>query len=247
MKIVYSDGHIAVEELLRFFSLGDQLPEVCRQLIIRKEMAKQAPALNIEVSEEQVQTIANAYRKSHGLYLRDDTLRFLASKGVTEEDFGTFCEQMALEPIFKDRMVDEKKIKDYFINNHASFERAKISKLTVPEETLAQEILLQIREEGADFQALTQQYSIDEAEKSGAGAGFIVSRSTLPTDMAAKIFNAAPGEVLGPFKRDHVYLIIRVEEVTKAELNAETKEAIMQSIFAEWVSQFFKEDVKVAP
>jgi parvulin-like peptidyl-prolyl isomerase len=62
---------------------------------------------------------------------------------------------------------------------------------------------------------------------------------------AAKVFNAKSGEIIGPFQVNGLFQLILVNEVIKAELNSEIKEAIKEIILNQWVSQFLKEGIKI--
>jgi len=53
---------------------------------------------------------------------------------------------------------------------------------------------------------------------------------------------------LGPFPDEDQFLVVRVEAVTKADLEDEnTRAAVREGVIEEWVEQFMKEGVNVAP
>jgi parvulin-like peptidyl-prolyl isomerase len=161
------------------------LPEVikCREVI------KKAQELRITASDEQLQEFADQYRTVRGLYSSGEMLNFLKNNGLTEDDFETFCEASVLTIALKNHLATERKIEEYFVNNWAEFDQARISMISVKEKALADEILVQIAEEGEDFHKLARKHSTDEATKYSGGYLGRVSRRMLSPDISAKVFN----------------------------------------------------------
>lgn len=245
MKITYLQNMITPEEVIKFLSLAGQSQSICAEIIKNKEVMKKAKELKIEVSDEQLQQFADTFRTIRGLHSAEEMLNFLKNAGLTEDDLEAFCEASLLTAALKEHLADEKKIEEYFINKRSEFDLARVSIMLVKEENLANEIIMQVTEDGEDFHALARRHSLDEATKYSGGYVGLISRKMLSPEITAKVFNAAAGDLLGPFQRDDLFQLILVEEVTKAELNDDVKEAIKESIFQEWVSQFLKEGTKV--
>ncbi|MBW2091662.1 MAG: hypothetical protein JRI34_06005, partial [Deltaproteobacteria bacterium] len=63
--------------------------------------------------------------------------------------------------------------------------------------------------------------------------------------ISSKVFNADEGDLLGPFALEDHYQLILVEELKRAELNDDVRDVIRQRIFDEWVSQFFKDGIRI--
>ena len=226
MKINYSHDEITPEEIIKFLALTEQLKSVCYEIIKQKETLKKAKHQNILVSTDELQKFADGFRASHGLYSSQETHDFLDRRGLTEDDFEAYCEAILLTEKMIDHIADQKKIEEYFVNNHSDLDLARIYKIAVKEKNLADEILMQIQEEGKDFQVKAKQYSIDEATKHQAGYFGLITRSMLEAGVSAKVFNASAGDILGPFEKEGYFELIMVEEVIKAELNETIKERI---------------------
>lgn len=247
MQITYSNETITPEDVVRFLSLTGQSHNIYYQIITHKEVLKKSMELGIEVSVEQLQQFANNLRSLKGLHSAQEMLSFLENSGLTVDDFETFCEASLLTGELKDRLADEKKIEEYFINNRPEFDAARISVIVIGEEELANEILMQVSEDGEDFHALARRFSLDKATKYSGGYVGVVTRKMLSIEISAKVFNADADELLGPFHQDKHYQLILVEEVIKPELNDSVKEKIKELIFGQWLSQFLEGGVKVYP
>jgi parvulin-like peptidyl-prolyl isomerase len=247
MKIIYSKDSITPEEIMKFLTLSGQSGSLVAEMIKNKEVQKKAQELNIEVSVDELQKFADSFRAANGLFSYDDTVNFLKNNGLTEEDFEQFCELNLLVSAVKDRLADENKINEYFVNNRSELDRARISIIVLADENLANEIILEVTEEDADFHALARKHSQDEMTKFAGGYIGWINRQALPPDMAAKVFNAEAGEVLGPFPAEKNYQLIYIEEVKRAEMSDKLKEAIKDQIYNEWAFQFYKDGIKISP
>ena len=245
MEIQYSHGVITPEEMIKFLSYTNQLKYVNTEIIKNKEVKKKAEELKISVSVEELQQCADSYRVNHGLFTAEQTYDFLKRAGLTEEDLESFCEASLLTVKLMDNLADEKKIEEYFVNNHSDFDLARIHIIIVEEKGLADEILIQIEDEGKDFHSGAREFSTDESSKYGGGYIGLVTRNRLEPEVAAKVFNASAGDVLGPFDKQGSYELIMVEEVIRADLNSIVKENIKRLLFEEWIAQFTKEGMTV--
>lgn len=247
MKIKYSRGIIGLDEVIKFLAFTGQTDSLYREIIARTEAIKKARELKIAAADEELQEFADHLRLPRGLFSRVDTLDFLSQNGLTVDDFADYCEAAVLMRKLKDHLADESKIREHFINNRPEFDLARVSTITVAEESLAGEIVLQVAEDGADFHALARKYSQDESTKHAGGFLGLVPRQHFSPETAAKVFNAAAGDVVGPFPEGGSFLLLYVEELIRAELNDRTKDLIKERIFDEWASSFLKETITVTP
>jgi len=245
MKMDYGAGTITPEELVKSLAVTGQLAHLCREAILRKEVRKAAGTAGLSVSDEEVQEFADAFRKMMDLHDAADTVQFLENAGLSEDDFGDYCETCCLADALRDHLATDAKIQEYFLNNRIDFERARVSIIGVEDENLAKELVVQVEEEGEDFHALAREHSLDQRSKYGGGHLGLLPRRALNQEQSAKVFNASPGDVLGPFALEKGFCIVLVEELHKAEMNELIGEAIKQTIFDQWLNDRMKEGVKV--
>jgi parvulin-like peptidyl-prolyl isomerase len=246
VKYRYSNGVISSEEVLKFLSLIGMANSIVSEAIKRKEIIKKASELGLTVGDDQLQRFADNFRMARGLRSADETVEFLDTWGLSEEDFEAFCESSVMAELLVEFLATNVKIQDYFANNRAEFDLARVSGISVEKESLANELVMQIRDDGQDFHALARTHSVDEATKYAGGYMGMVSRSAFDPDMAAKVFNASPGDVIGPFRCGELFRILLVEEIIRADLKREdVRSAVKDAILAMWTSQFLKEGVRV--
>jgi parvulin-like peptidyl-prolyl isomerase len=75
----------------------------------------------------------------------------------------------------------------------------------------------------------------------------LVSRAFLAQELNAKVFSASPGDLIGPLEKDGAFQLILVEEVRRATLDPDVREAIRERIFQEWASNYLKEGMRITP
>ncbi len=247
MKIAYASDVITPEEVLKFLSLTGQSQSLFFEVIKNKELMKKAKELNVEISDEELQKFADQFRADQGLFDTNETLRFLSQNGLTEDDFEEFCERMIVASAVKEQLAGEKKVQEYFFHHQREFDKAKVSILRVNDESLANELIVQVADEGEDFHKLARIHSVEEATKYAGGYAGEVFRSQLHQDAAARIFSAKVGDIIGPLKSQNQYELILVEELKRAELTEEMKAIIKDMILEEWAYQFLADGLRIIP
>ena len=247
MKISYGKDVVTPEEVMKFLVLAGQTQSVMVEVIKNKELMKKAEELKIEISEDQLQKYADHFRTVQGLFSYEDTLRFLNQYGLTEDDFEEFCEHMLLTSAVKDHLAGEKKIQEYFFHNQREFDKARISILHVNDESLAKELIVEVVDDGEDFHKLARIHSVDEGTKYAGGYAGEIQRKQLPQDIAAKVFSAKAGDIVGPLKSENHFELVLVEDLVKAELTEEMKEILKERIVEEWTSQLLAEGIRIIP
>lgn len=245
MQLTYANGSITPEEIVKSLALTGQLKAVCIDLVRRKEVVAKAKELGVEIPTGELQRFCDNFRTVQGLHSAEDTMGFLEQNGLTVDDFEEFCEGAVFTNTLREHLADEQAIAGYFMNNRSDFDLARVSTIMVADEDLANEVVMQVTEDGEDFHRLAREHSLDEQTKCGGGYVGMVSRSMLSPDAAAKVFNASSGDLVGPFEKEGMFQLILVEEVSKAELDDEIKEAIKERVFNEWLAEILKGGITV--
>jgi parvulin-like peptidyl-prolyl isomerase len=142
--------------------------------------------------------------------------------------------------------VSKDKVDKYFSENILFFEEALLSHLVMAEEGEIQELKYQIKEEGADFNSMAREYSIDETTRLAGGFMGRVKRSALNPVTEAAVFGASPGDIVGPFESDFGYHLIKIEKFNKPVLTNDVIESIKDTLYRQWLgNQRSKASVEV--
>jgi putative peptide maturation system protein len=200
--------------------------------IIRQTTERQA----IEVSDEELQQAADDFRAVRELYSPEAIATWLAARRLTFEDWEALIECNLLRQKLRET-VTAGKIEQHFAENKLAFDEAEISRLVVADEDIARELLAQITEEGADFHSLARSYSIDAATRLAGGYAGKLKRADMEAAVESAVFGAQPGKVVGPFKLDDGWHLIKIESLHRAELDDTVRETIKAQVFADWLDE----------
>lgn len=246
MKIKYGNGSFTADDLVRHLELSGVSQWVFREVIRFREVARKARELGLAATDEEVQQAADEFRTAHGLYSADAMMAFLASAGMSVEEFESHCEVAVWFPKVVDSIATEQRINEYFAENRADLDRVRISRIIVSGESLCREILLQVQEEGEDFHRLARKHSEEEGTRyAGGHIGWVYRRAFSP-EIAARIFSASAGEVVGPFPQDGRHCVALVEEVVRADNKSEAVRAVIRTrLMTQWTEEFVRDGISV--
>lgn len=190
----------------------------------------------ITVTDAELQQAADTFRVARGLYKANAMQDWLTTRGRSIEDWEAYLEYRVLASKVR-QAITEGKVEQFFAENKAGYDAATISQITTADEGVAEELRSQIVDDGADFYALARKYSTDAATKCAGGYVGILSRSVMAPVMAAAVFGARPGEVIGPIKTEQGFTLVKVEAHNPAQLNSATREAIQATLFDQWLRE----------
>ncbi|WP_131012568.1 peptidylprolyl isomerase [Paenibacillus thalictri] len=189
-----------------------------------------AESLGLTADTAALQTAVTRFRRANGLLTSAQASQWLTNHGMELEDLASLFRPQVLKESIAQHLVSDDEVKRYFLECAHQYDRAEISTIATDEYGIAQELLFRV-EEGSDFHALAREYSSDaETAKSGGYAG-LIGRADLSPEMAAAVFNATKGSLLGPFEQRRKYNLVLVEALYPAELSEEIAVDIRQQIF----------------
>jgi parvulin-like peptidyl-prolyl isomerase len=194
-----------------------------------------AASLGLAPPDEEVDALMREYRTERKLFSAALTEQYLARMAWTVDDL---WDAMAL--VWKERALHrrfaEEPAGQYFVQHSTEFDAAVLSELVVEQEDLAAELLLQIKEEGAEFAELVQRYSVG-ATRARAGLIGEVRRGALNAATSAAVFGAETGDVVGPFPHQKQYRLLEVHASRRAELTPEVRTEIQKLLWREWLER----------
>ena len=217
---------LGVADNLHFFN-GFARRELIRQLARRE---------GICAAQEDIQRKVDEWRYQHRLEQVEDTEAYLAKRGITLQDVTEDAEVRQLEYLLSEKIA-KGQVESYFAQHTLAFDEAEICWIFHTDKSVIDEIDLQIREDGADFYAMARRFSQDARTQSGSGFLGRVRRKQLPKGIAARVFAASIGEILGPEKVSKGFALYLVQERYPATLNERTKKEIRKHLFNQWLQR----------
>ena len=123
------------------------------------------------------------------------------------------------------------------------YDSASISRIVVETELQANDIVAQLGR-GADFAQLAREASIDGETRDSGGQAGNVQRRVMEPSLAAGVFSANEGDVIGPLAIGSGFQVARVEHVKRAVLDDDTAEEVRDQLFAAWLEQRSAEQIE---
>ncbi len=219
MKVLtIGDKEVSLEELLIFVKNNGK-DTVVKPLIQQIIIERYAAGNNITVDVEELQERFDVLRMKRGLYTAAETECWMAANSFSLEDL----EREAEISLLKEKILasfSRTDVEKFFVENKANMDGADLSVITVKEQEVGKELLALLREGEGDFMTLAREYSMDSLAKAGGYLG-VVHRPSLQNDLAATVFGAKPGDVVGPFEVDGGYNLIQVNALIPVVLDGQ--------------------------
>jgi parvulin-like peptidyl-prolyl isomerase len=243
--IVKIDGHaVDLAEFMRMLKLTGQFEALLEQFVRDRLAALGARKAGIKVSEAEVQERADQFRRVRGLHRASDTNKYLDAMRVSAEEFEAFITDGLYQEKMINKVCGEQAIQGYFKLNSPKFDSIEISHIVLDSEAKAREMIAVLRDDPDSFEELAREHSIADTREQGGLIGKVL-RGSLRADVEAKIFNAAAGDLLGPFASGDrtAFEIFRVNAKHVARLDDDTGTEVRRLLREEWLQARAREHV----
>jgi parvulin-like peptidyl-prolyl isomerase len=226
---------LQAEEIVLALKKETHLKEVCRKIACQKIIEKAVEERGICITSEEIQAEADLMRYENRLFRASDTHAWLSDQLITADEW---------EAGIRDRLLAKKlshylfaqEVEKFFAANQLDFDQIILYRIVVPYEKLAQEILYEIQEGEVSFYEAAHMYDVEQERQYGCGYEGKFYRWSLKPDLAALVFSAAPGNVIGPLLIDQASHLLMVEEFIPAELTPALRQEILSRMFKEWLT-----------
>jgi hypothetical protein len=223
-----------VDSLRRAHRCGRLVPllqEAAAVEVIRAAAAD----FQIQVTDDQLQSAADAFRRRCGLTTALQTRDWLVRQHWTPLDFEDAVECDLLRELVAERIA-EGRIEPCFGQAQEDFQRVHLKEIVADSEALAIELRQQFREDGACFDELARTHSRSASANVGGDLGWLC-RSQLPADEAHAVFTAAVDDIPPPMLVEEGYILYHVVAFRPAELDEATSRLIQQRLFDDWLAE----------
>jgi putative peptide maturation system protein len=209
-----------------------RLVDLC---VVQEELAE-AP---VSLSDAELQLAVDEFRRARGLHGVEETFRWMEQHGMTHAQLESYVANQAKVAKLRDRIAAGR-VEEYFERHHSDFDVVRVARLEGLGAEGARHTAEDIRGGRVSFQQAAERQFLAAADGGGrrcAAALAAVQRRQAAPELAARLFAAAPGEVLGPVRAGEGYAIIRVLSVVPAALGEVTRDAIRDILFEEWLEE----------
>jgi putative peptide maturation system protein len=193
----------------------------------------------IELSDAELQREMDAFRRARRLHTAAATRQWMDHHGITHRKLEEFVAGQAVIARLRER-VTAGRVDEAFAARRAEFDTVRIARFDLPDEEEARRVANQIRSGQVSFYEAAELHFL---KTTGEGAVpprplfQVIQRRQVPAPFADALFAAAPNEVVGPIRAAEGHALIRVLSSTRACLDAPTRSAIEEMLFAEWLTE----------
>lgn len=230
----FSGISIDSEEIIDFLKREMLLKEVCQKIVSQQIIDRAAQEKDISVTPEEIQAEANDIRYEKRLEKASDALAWLTEQMVTTDDWEAGIRTRLMSQKLAGELFD-REAERYFAQHQLDYEQFVLYQIVVPYEQLAWEIFYRIEEEEISFYEAAHLYDIDERRRNYCGYEGKLYRWSLKPDIAAVVLSKPVSNIIGPLKTDQGYHLLLVTEFIPAQLNATSRQEIVNRLFEEWL------------
>lgn len=228
---------ISSDYFIRFLKYHEDFEDLMDKLLADRVTVHAARKQGLSVSDEELQERIDQFRRVKGLHRAKETMDYIESLGFTVDEFGEFIRDELIKQKMLDQIYSDEAVNEYFKLNSPQFDALELRHILVESEGKARELVAILEDCPEDFEEMAREHSLSsDTAKSGGDLGRVM-RGVLAPDIEAKVFNAAIGEVAGPFESDDelLYEIFRIDAKYDAELNSTTTETIKTILHRNWL------------
>ncbi|NEX62777.1 peptidylprolyl isomerase [Noviherbaspirillum galbum] len=230
------DEVIGTDDFIKVLKLTGQFEGLIEQMVRDKLTVKAARKAGLQVAVEDIQERADQFRRVQGLHRAADMNNYLNALGVTLDDFEVFITDSLYHEKMMAQVCSDKAVESYFQLNSPKFDAIEVSHMVLDAEGKAKEMMSVLRDDPDSFADMAREYSVADTRERGGHIGKVL-RGSLKTDIEAKVFNAAVGDLLGPFPSGDrsFFEIFRVDAKYPAKLDEDTSAEVRRLLREDWL------------
>ena len=238
------DEVIGTDEFIRTLKLSGQFEGLIEQLVRDKLTVLAAKKSGLPVAPADIQQRADQFRRLLGLHRAADMNHYLDTLGVSLDEFEEFITDGLYQEKMMAHVCNDQAVEQYFKLNSPRFDSVEVSHIVLDTEGKAKEMMSALQDDPDSFAEMAREHSIGDARERGGVIGK-VPRGALKTDIEARVFNAAAGELLGPFPAPDrsFYEIFAVNARYPAALDDDTAIEVRRLLREEWLAARAQEHI----
>ena len=199
--------------------------------LLREELERDA----VELSDEELQRGLDGLRRIHKLYDTETTQRWMEQRGLTHEQLEELVADNLTYLKVRERVTGGR-VERYFEEHGPELASAHVAQLECLDEDNAHRLHHQILAGELDFFEAAQQHFLAAPAQVRLGLTTLRRCEAAP-ELAAAVFAAQPGDIVGPVRVGERHVIARVMSVIPARLDEPTRTAIEAILFEAWLAE----------
>jgi parvulin-like peptidyl-prolyl isomerase len=224
------------DDIFEYLKIACQIPQVLEGAVICKIVETEAAQQEIVITTEELQQAADDFRLIQKLHTIQDTQNWLRSHYLSLDDFENLIYTNSLSKKLARHLFSDR-VEAYFYANQLDYTSVAMYEVSVDDEDIAMELFCALQEGEISFHQVARQYISDPSLRRAGGYRGILNRQQLTPEIASAVFAANPPQFIKPILTSAGVHLILVEEIIEPELNEETRNQIINELFAQWLQQ----------
>lgn len=241
MKTVITiDGEqLTAEDIITYLKFSNEFEEIIEKIVEHKLLVQAGKKHNYAPSQDELQIIADDFRRFTGLQRAKDTQEWLDGMKVSVDDFEEFLTEMFIKNKILSDITADNKIEEYFTQHSPDFDTVDIQHILLDDLNKANEVKALLDDDPDMFDELVLEHSIDEDTKYLQGKMTHIRRGTLAPEQEAKIFTGSVGDIIGPIQLgdEEFYEIILITAVKSATMDEDVEDEVGKAIQSKWLAE----------
>lgn len=238
------DTVIDTEDFVRTLKLTGQFEGLVEQMVRDKLTVLAAKKQGVQLAPEAIQERADQFRRIQGLHRAADMNHYLDVLGISLDEFEDFIVDSLTQEKMMEQVCSPQAIEHYFKLNSPKFDSVEISHIVLDSEGKAKEMMSALADDPDSFAEMVAEHSVGDARENGGVIGRVL-RGSLRPDIEARVFNAAAGDLLGPFPSADrtLFEIYAVNARHPAALDEDTTVEVRRLLREEWLAARAQEHI----
>lgn len=179
------------------------------------------------------QQLIQEFLEAQGIQAEQELEPWLQRQRLLRSDLPVLATRAARVDRFRQlRWGDELEV--HFLRRKAELDQVVYSLLRVSERNLAEELHQRLRDDGADFGQLAQQYAEGRERLSRGLIGPLPLTAAHPR-ISSRLRIGHPGQLWPPFAVEGVWVLLRLEQKLPARLDAPMRTRMLEELFEQWL------------
>ncbi|RQH32649.1 peptidylprolyl isomerase [Okeania hirsuta] len=227
---------ITTEDILQQVKLSLKTSEIIEGIITRKVIANGIKEAEIKLEVEELQEMADKYRKMYKLLSTEDTWAWMKQNNLSLDDFEEVVYNHGLSTKLAIHLFADK-IEPYFYEHQLDYAGVVVYEVVLDDEDLAMELFYAIQEGETSFYDVAHQYIENKELRRKGGYRGILYRKDLKPEISAAVFAAKPPQMIKPIVTSKGVHLVFVEEIIERQLDNWLRNKIAADLFDEWINR----------
>jgi parvulin-like peptidyl-prolyl isomerase len=238
------DEVIGTDDFIRVLKLSGQFEGLVEQQVRERLTVIAAKKHGVRVLTEEIQARADQFRRVRGLHRAADMNRYLDAFGISLDEFEAFVTDALYEEKMLAEVCSEEAVETYFKLNSPKFDCVEVSHIVLETEGQAKEVMSILADDPSCFADMAREHSVADTRERGGVIGKVL-RGSLKTEIEAKVFNAHPGDLIGPFAApdSSFHEIFSVTAKYPAVLDQDVASEVRRVLREEWLAARAQEHI----